>query len=128
MFCQRSKDGKLEPTEVGGFLVLVLLGTFLAVIYAVIHSLIPTRGATSGGLVGMFILVPAQLGEEETWKVRVRILAYAFIGYAWCISLARVLVGGDMVLYAWGSLLIFTTALQWLWKDAKRRRRDETAQ
>jgi hypothetical protein len=127
MFYERTEDGSYELNDAGALMTLIFVGTFLAGVFAILRSLNPTINPNSSGFVGMFILIPAQLGSDESWIFRVRILAYAFIGYAWCVSLARILVGGDMVLYVWGSLLIFTTILQWLWMDAKKRRKDEAA-
>lgn len=127
MFFLRSEDGSYELNDAGALMTLIFLGTFLAGLFAILRYNISTLNSGSGNIILMFILVPAQLGQDQSWKFRGRIIAYAFIGYAWCVSLARILVGGDMVLYVWGSLLIFTTILRWIWIDAQKRRTDGAA-
>lgn len=127
MFFERTEEGDRELSEVGIFSMLILAGTLLPLIFATLHALSPGRNATSGGFVGLFILILLQAGRNKDWRSRSRLLAYAFVGYAWCVSLARVLTGGDMALYTWSSLMLLSVVPSWMLIDWRaRRNRSET--
>lgn len=119
----RAEDGKVEFTELGGFVFLLVGSTLLALLHAGAHAIFPNLNATNGGIIATFILVPFQFGKDENWAHRARILVGAFLAYAWCVSLMRVLVGGDMTFYAWASLAVFQSAIQWWGLDWARRQR-----
>lgn len=120
---ERAEDGTMELTELGGFVFLLVGSTVLAFIHAGAHRLFPNTNATNGGLIATFLWVPFQFGKDAPWPLRMRVVAYAFLTYAWCISITRLFSGGDMGFYAWASLALLITSLQWRLLDHIRRKR-----
>jgi hypothetical protein len=117
MLFPTNEEGELKPTQTGMLLLILGVGTFLVLGYALICAFNPSLNRTSGGYGSILAVTLFRLGKTETWRTRLRDLGFFLLGYAWCVSLSRVLIGGDMILYAWGSLVIFGVTLLWLWID-----------
>lgn len=112
MYFERNGEGELEFTEAGTFAFFLFTGTFLAFAFSALRACYPSLSPTTGGFASIFIVTLLQAGREEEWKSRFRLMGIALLGYAWCVSLARVLTGGDVIVYAWGSL-VFLVLLPW---------------
>ena len=107
-----NENGEREVT----FLGLFVLALFLSLILVFMQWLLQMKPGT---YVGAYLAILLPYGRTDSWSDRIKAMGLMTIAYYWCVSLGRVVGGGDLAPHAWATLGLLVAVPFWWWSDRR---------